>query len=203
MFIKYLFLVVIFCGLSVNTRAQQLSFKDTIASYNAQRINTNRKGVLALGTWGIANIAGSGIGYFTATKDEWKYFHEMNVLWGVVNTGIAAMGMAGVRKEMGAKLNYRQSYDRFLSNKKLYLINAGLDIAYIGAGIALTEYGSSTKSNAAIFKGFGRSFTIQGVFLLFFDNIMFASHLRYNSKWFTIMNEIRLTNTGIGFTHTF
>jgi len=156
-----------------------------------------------LGAWGIVNMAAGGIGYFTAKDDEWRYFHEMNALWGVVNTGIAAMGLAGTKKEMAAQLTYRQSYERYLSNKKLYLINAGLDVLYIGTGIALDEYGQNTKNNSALFKGFGESFVVQGVFLLCFDNVMYASYLRNNSKWYQIMSEIRVTGKGIGFVHPF
>ena len=156
-----------------------------------------------LGSWGIASIAVGSIGYFIARQDESKYFHEMNILWGVVNTGIAAMGLTGVREEMDARLNYQQSFDRFRSNKKLYLINAGLDVLYIATGVGLTEYSVNTKSDAAIYKGFGKSIAVQGVFLLLFDNVMFAAHQQSNSKWYRIMNEIHVSNAGIGFTHTF
>ena len=156
-----------------------------------------------LGSLGIASMAAGGIGYFTAKQDEWKYFHEMNALWGVVNTGIAAMGLVGVRKEMSAKLNYQQSYDRYSANKKLYLINAGFDVLYIATGVGLAEYSVNAKNDAAIYKGFGRSIALQGVFLLLFDNAMFAAHQRGNSKWLQLMNEIRVSNAGIGFIHTF
>jgi hypothetical protein len=124
-------------------------------------------------------------------------------LWGAVNTGIAAMGMLGVKREMAAKLSYRQSYDRYLSNKRLYLINAGFDVLYIGTGIALNEYGKTQTKDKAIFQGFGKSFAIQGIFLLMFDDVMFMSHARRNSKWFQIMNELRFTGNGVGFVHQF
>ena len=155
-----------------------------------------------LGSWGLISVAGGTIGYFTAKQDEWKYFHEMNVLWGVVNTGIAAMGLAGVHKEMAASMNYKQSYDRYLANKKLYLINAGLDVLYIGTGVALNEYGQKAKNSQAIYTGFGKSIAIQGIFLLLFDDVMFAAHQRYNSKWYILMSDLRFTGNSIGFIHT-
>jgi len=127
----------------------------------------------------------------------------MNFLWGVVNTGIAAMGIAGVRKETTARLNYEESYNRYLATKKLYLINAGLDVLYIGAGVGLYEYSQSAKNNQALYSGFGKSIAIQGVFLLLFDNCMIAAHLRYNSRWYVIMNELRISNSGIGISHNF
>ncbi|MFI5196350.1 MAG: DUF6992 family protein [Chitinophagales bacterium] len=183
--------------------AQEISFKDTITSYNTHRLNINKAGMKVLGLWGIANIAAGSIGYFTAKQDEWKYFHEMNVIWGMVNTGIAAMGMAGVRKELNVRLSYERSYDRYRANKKLYLVNAGLDVLYIATGVGLTEYSVNAKTDAAIYRGFGRSIAIQGVFLLLFDNVMFAAHQQSNSNWYRIMNEIHVSNAGIGFIHTF
>jgi hypothetical protein len=198
-----LIVVVVLVAFPRSLRAQELSFKDTIAAYNSQRIHTNKKGMLVLGSWGIANVAAGGLGYFTAKTGEWRYFHEMNALWGVVNAGIAGVGFAGARKELSAHLNYRQSYDRYLSNKKLYLVNACLDVVYIGTGVGLASYGSSAKSNAEICKGFGKSLVLQGVFLLLFDNVMFASHARNNARWFQIISEIRVSNAGVGVVHPF
>lgn len=196
-------MLVLLCVAAGAARGQALSFKDTVATYNSERISVNRTGMKVLGGWGLVSIAAGGVGYFTARDDEWKYFHGMNVLWGAVNTGIAAFGLAGVRKEMAAKLNYQQAYDRYRSNKRLYLINAGLDVLYIGTGIALNEYGNSAKNDAAMFKGFGKSIAIQGIVLLLFDNVMYAAHQRSNSKWFTLMSEIRFTGNSVGFIHTF
>jgi hypothetical protein len=199
---KAVVLLLFFC-IAATGYAQEIYFKDTIAAYNTKRLNTNKKGMKVLGAWGLTNIAASTVGYFTANTDEWKYFHEMNVLWGVVNTGIAGLALGGVRKEMAATLTYQQAYNRYVSTKRLYLINAGLDVLYIGTGIGLNEYGATAKKDAAIFKGFGKSLVVQGVFLLLFDNVMFASHQRQNTKWYRIMNEIRITNNGVGYIHTF
>ncbi|MCD6012173.1 MAG: hypothetical protein K0Q79_2035 [Flavipsychrobacter sp.] len=186
-----------------HAHAQEISFKDTVAVYNAQRIRTNKTGMKVLGAMGIASMVSGGVGYVTARQDEWKYFHGMNVLWGAVNTGIAFMGMSGVRKEMAAKYNYLQAYNRYLSNKKLYLINAGLDVLYIAGGVALNEYGRTAGNDKAIYQGFGKSIAIQGIALLLFDNIMFASHHRHNSKWHILMYDLRFTGNGIGFIHNF
>ncbi len=152
---------------------------------------------------GIASMAAGGAGYFAAQQEEWRYFHEMNVMWGAVNTGIALFGMAGVKKEMTAKYNYKQAYEKYTSNKKLYLINAGLDILYIAGGVGLNEYGRSAGRDKPIFQGFGKSVAIQGIALLLFDNVMFAAHHRNNSKWYILMSDLRFMGNGVGFVHTF
>jgi len=154
-------------------------------------------------SWGIANIADGGIGYFTAKQDEWKYFHEMNALWGVVNTSISAFSLRNGRREMAEKLNAQQSYAQYKASKKIYLINSGLDLVYIAAGLGLTKYAATTKNNTALFNGFGKSVVLQGTFLLIFDSFMYTSHARYDSRWVRIMDEITLGSSTIGIRHNF
>ncbi len=159
-----------------------------------------------LGGWGLANIAAGGIGYATANRDEAKYFSEMSMAWGVVNTGIAALSLINIRREMAADMGYERSYRSYKANKRLFLINAGLDVVYIGAGLGLASYSQNsklTKTDQAMYGGFGKSVVIQGVFLLLFDNIIFSAHQLDNSKWYRIMNEIRFTNKTVGFNYSF
>ena len=155
-----------------------------------------------LGLWGIASMADGGVGYFTAKQDEWKYFHEMNAVWGVVNTGVAVFGLQNSRKEMTERINYDQAYDRFKATKKLYLINAGLDVLYMATGLVLTKSAENSKNNQTILNGFGKSIVLQGAFLFVFDNFMYTSHAKYSSKWYQLMNEITLGGNGIGIRHT-
>ena len=155
-----------------------------------------------LGAWGVANIADGGIGYFMAKQDEWKYFHEMNAVWGVVNTGIAALGLANGRRERAEKINAMTAYERYKASKKIYLINSGLDVLYMATGLGLTKYAETAKQNAAIFNGFGKSIVMQGAFLFIFDNFMYTTHARYNSKWIRVMDELTVSTNGIGIRHT-
>ncbi len=201
--VKITLIIVLFFIAATAGHAQVVSFKDTLAKYNNARMYINKTGMKVLGAWGIASIAEGGIGYFTAKKDEWKYFHEMNAAWGVVNTGIAVLSLSRARKEAAARINAEDAYARYKSDKKLYLINAGLDVVYIAAGVGLAKYSENAKNNPEMWSGFGKSIVIQGVFLLIFDNVMYTTHSRYNSLWFRLMNEIHVSNTGIGVNHSF
>lgn len=199
---KYIFLVFLFL-LPHHAHAQVISFNDTVASYNRIRMKINKTGMKVLGAWGIANIAEGGIGYFTAKQDEWKCFQGMNALWGAVNTGIAAISLSAARRESKERLTFQQAYARYHASKKIYLINCGLDVVYMGAGIGLVKYSETTKNNPALFSGFGKSIALQGAFLLLFDNVMYSSHARYAPLWFRIMNEIHVSGNGVGIIHTF
>ncbi len=203
MIIRAAIFLLALCFLSLGANAQQISFKDTIAAYNLHKAHINKTGMAVLGSWGLVNIAAGGIGYFTAKQDETKYFSEMSMAWGVVNTGIAGLTMRAMKRELALKTNSEGYYRSYLTNKRIYLINAGLDVVYIGAGVGLTAYAHQSKRNQDIYSGFGKAVVVQGIFLLLFDNIMFSAHQMDNSNWYRIMNEIRFTNRTIGIEHTF
>ena len=201
MHIKYLFFISLFLVTSCSY-GQEISFKDTITTYNNKRMHVNKTGMEVLGSWGVANIVDGGVGYFTAKQDQWKYFHEMNALWGVVNTGIAALSLANGRKERAEKLNAQQAYDVYKKSKKIYLVNGGLDLVYMATGVALTKYAQNTKTNPALFTGFGKSIVMQGAFLFIFDSFMYTTHARYDGKWRRIIDEINVSTNGVGIRHT-
>jgi len=201
---KYLLLVLLLGLHAACAHAQVISFKDTIATYNLQRIRLNTTGTRVLATWGIANMAAGAIGYAAhPQEDEWKYFHAMNAGWGAVNTVIATAGMLRSRSELRNVPGADKAYKRYKNNKRLYLVNSGLDVAYIVTGIAMSRHGQNGKTtNPALYTGFGNSITLQGVALLLFDNFMYAAQLRNNSNWYRIINEIRLSGNSIGINHT-
>jgi hypothetical protein len=183
--------------------AQNISFKDTIAAYNHHRSNLNKTGMHVLGAWGLGNVGAGAAMYFASRQDETKYFGEMTALWGAVNTGIAGFSLLAMRAELHQQPNAQQAYSLYRSNKKMFLINSGLDVVYIGAGLGLTAYSKNKGRDEAMYSGFGKSVVVQGVFLLLFDYVMFSAHQMDNSKWFRIMNEIQFTNSSVGINHTF
>jgi len=49
------------------------------------------------------------------------------------------------------------------------LINAGLDVAYLGSGFLLRYLSTRYDSRSDLLKGYGNSLILQGAFLLVFD----------------------------------
>ena len=162
----------------------------------------NYTGMRVLGAWGVANIAAGGAGYFIAKNDEWKYFHAMNASWGVVNTVLSLSGLHGCRKQAAQKTDAKKAFAAYKHDKKIYLINLGFDAAYTIGGVLLVEHGNNTTDNPELYKGFGKSIAIQGVFLMVFDDLMFAAHQKYNSRWAVILDEMRFTGMGFSYAHT-
>lgn len=186
-----------FCANARQLKADSISFK----TLNQQRIETNKKGMIVLGSWAAINIISGGAGYFASNNDEWKAFHEMNVLWNIANGVIAIGGYMGAKKELAETMSCKNMLHRYEANKRLYLINAGLDVLYLGGGVLIAEHGKY-KNNSARWQGFGKSIIVQGAFLLFFDSIMYASHQNKDKQWYRLLQGLCVTNDGIGLRYT-
>ena len=204
-------LLIICLWFTINdASAQHFSLTDSVRTdslrmLNNVRIKTNRVGMITLGTWGIGNIVAGSIGYLSAQEKQYKYFGEMNVVWGVANTAIAGLGFAGTIREMNQNLNDNDMFKRYKSTKRLYLVNAGLDIMYMGIGGILIQHSNVVNSsdNPARWRGYGKSIFMQGAFLFIFDNIMYAEHTKNNKKWYRLAQGISLGNKSVGFNYKF
>lgn len=197
---SFILLGLFFCGVSYG---QGGTFKDSATVLNKARIRTNEHGMKALGAWGAVNLVSGVAGMLSAKDDEWKAFHEMNAIWGAVNGGIAIIGYAGSRKELQEQLSCSKLLQRYEGTKRLYLINAGLDVLYVGTGALLWQHGDHTSSSPAMWRGFGKSLVVQGAFLFVFDNIMYASHVKRNSQWYRLVEGLCVTNNGVGLNYKF
>ncbi len=194
---------VLYCCLQLGATAQEIHFADTIKAYNRARITTNARGASVLNVWGVANIGVGCVGYFTAKKDEWKYFHEMNAIVGAVNTTISGLAFYSVRKQAKEHPGPKAAYARYKSDKATYLSSIVIDAAMVGAGAGLVLYSADNKKSPGMYLGFGRSLVVQGVCLLAFDNIMYRAHLKYNSRWAQLLEELRFTGAGFSFNYNF
>lgn len=184
--------------------AAETSFAQT-ATYqqlNNIRISTNKTGLITLGSWGAANLAGGITGYAIAGNAEWKSFHGMNAVWGAVNGLIAVGGYLGARKEATKEYDFDEAFRKYQSSKRVYLINAGLDVLYIGTGAALMHYASKTNK-PQMWSGYGKSIAFQGIALLVFDCTMYGVHLQHNKKWHRALSGFTINSDGLGYTYHF
>ncbi len=188
-----LLLILLIPGL----RAQDMSV------LNTQRINTNKTGLLILTGWGAANLASGAVGYFINDNIERKSFHGMNAIWGITNGLIGYVGYRGAMKENSMAFDTETAAKRYRSNKRLYLINAGLDVLYISTG-AFIKYGIVThESRPDFLVGFSESFMLQGIALLVFDCAMYGLLQTQNKKWAKLASGISFTGNGIGYVYRF
>ncbi len=199
---KHILLSLCCCLFAQITFAQGYLDKDTVKNLNNLRLQTNKRGMTILSTWGTVNTVAGGVGYFTANTQEWKAFHSMNAIWGITNLGLGLMGRYGVKRELAADYSCGELLHRYEADKRLFLINGGLDFLYIGTGVFLKEQ-AKTRTNPATWNGFGNSILIQGIFLLGFDATMYFSHQSKDKRWYKLLNGLCVTGNGVGFNYTF
>ena len=171
------------------------SQKADLVKFEKLRINYSKNSMMVLGGWSAANIVVSGIATNTRNR-EMRYFHQMNVMWGGINLAIAGLGYWGARKEKVEDPTLAGVIKRQKRIEKTYLINAGLDVVYIGTGFVMNRK-SDRQKDPDKFKGYGNSFMVQGGFLLLYDAIMYSIH-RKHRKQLNGMGEKLTFNAGPG-----
>ncbi len=68
--------------------------KEALLSFNQKRLQTNKIGMLTLGSWALFNI-GTGVLASRQATGSNKHFHQMNAYWNVANLALAGFGYYG------------------------------------------------------------------------------------------------------------
>ena len=193
---KILFLSL-FLSISTITFSQNLPLQN----FNQERFNLNRKGMTVLGSWAGANLITNGILLSNSSGSD-KYFYQMNAYWSVVNGTLAGLGILGAKKNQG-NLSAFQTLEEQSSTEKTFLINTGLDAAYVMTGVYLLEKSKNSNDNQDMLKGYGQSVILQGGFLLLFDGIMYGVHRSHLKKGRAIFENLTFTGNQVGFVWRF
>ena len=128
-----------------------------------------------------------------------KAFHQMNVFWNTVNLGLAIPGYIKAKKGK-TKLSILETIEEQRKTESIFLINAGMDLAYISSGILLRNRQEQNMDKKNQFIGFGNSIILQGGFLLVFDRIAFAMHRKQAKQNLNpLLKKIEPSAQGIGF----
>jgi hypothetical protein len=190
---KFILIILVVCF----AKAAHCQSAAELNSFNRQRNNITKNGMIALGGWSAANLIYSGIatGQTTGTT---KYFHQMNVMWGGINLGFAALGYFGMKNKDG--LSLVQSLKQQAGIEKTYIFNAGLDIAYVASGLYLKERSKSRikEGNRQREKGYGESIILQGAALFLLDAVMFTAHNGHGKKLYKLIDKTKIGITGNG-----
>ena len=159
--------------IALNATAQG-SFNDSIA---LSRNRLKQNAMVVLGGCAAANIA---TGFIAAnnTVGDTKYFWRMNAYWNFVNLGLAGFGYVAAQKGFGKTYSLSGNYTAQKSIERLYLVNAGLDVAYIAGGLLLVNKGNKETivDKKDQYHGYGKSIAAQGAFLLLMDGALVLLH---------------------------
>ena len=120
---------------------------------------------MVLAGWGGANIVG-GTGLAVAGRGVTSSaFGQQSAAWGTINLAIAGVGWWRSRRASVELPRLRT----------ILLLNAALDVGYLGAGAALVASGrGQDDAHAAARRGHGAAVMVQGAALLALD-VAFAA----------------------------
>jgi hypothetical protein len=171
-----------------------------LTSINKDRQKLSREGMTFLTSWAATNIAGGTTAYFLAKDREWKYFHEMNVFWNTVNLGLGISGLLMERKSK-TDLNMDQSLKAQKRVERIFLVNSGLDLIYIGSGLAMRQM--QNAKNPERMMGYGNALILQGSFLLLFDGVEYFLHRSNGYRYKTSKLSFNFDGNSVGLSYNF
>jgi hypothetical protein len=171
--------------------------QDSLQTLNFNRNRIKNTGMQVLGSWAAANIVVGSIGW-ASTNGQTRSFHQMNTIWNVANLGVAILGYSSAQRDKNRKYTAKESLAEQKKIEKIFLVNGGLDLVYIGAGLYLNHRGNINNSDQS--KGYGKAIVLQGAFLLLFDATMYTSEKRAGNKLrnFLMRNPITFDGEKVG-----
>ncbi len=169
-------LLLVSISVSLYCTAQKID----LTRFEKERVSKQKNAMIVLAGWSVANIVVSGIATDTRNK-EVRYFHQMNVMWGGINLAIAGLGYWGASREKIDNPTLESVLKHQNKTEKTFLLNAGLDVVYIGGGLLMNKTSDNQKVPER-FKGYGNSIMLQGGFLLLFDAVNYAIHRKHGKK---------------------
>jgi hypothetical protein len=202
MFIKKWGFITLCILVSNGVLAQSNVELDTVYKLNAnffwqKNLQLQKTNMYVLASWAGVNIIQSAIGTTNATGSS-EHFFRMNIYWNVVNAGVAAAGLYGVKKKIAKQISLTEIYTEQQKLEKILLFNTGLDVGYVFAGLYLNEKGKRTNNLQS--QGFGNSLLLQGSFLLVFDVIQYFLYRQQGKQVDNLFKNAAFTvnNNGIG-----
>ena len=136
-----------------------------IGSLSAAPIGPEKVAMPTLATWGALSLLGGTSFAIWQTNETLKSFGIMTAGWGAVNLAIAGFALFGPASTSSES-----------SQSTVYLINAALDVLYMGAGAWMWVGGKNSADRQALWQGFGIALVSQGAFLLIFDAVLAGLH---------------------------
>jgi len=165
-----------------------------LAAFATGRTRLDQRGLAVLGGWAVGNLLVSGI-TTGQTDGSAHYFHQMNIGWGAVNLVLAGTGYLAARRATDQPSADRVGNVRAqLRTENLYLLNAGLDVAYLATGLYLLEKSRNPTATGSSdrWRGYGQSLLLQGGFLLLFDGFQYATHHRHGQSLYPLLSRVSI-----------
>jgi len=153
--------------------------QDSLKVLNYDREHIKKTGMEVLGSWAVAHIAVGTI-ESNRTTGSAHYLYQMDALWNIVNLGAAVSGYISATNNSNKSFSAADALLEQRKIEKIFLINGGLDLVYMGGGVYLNHRGNADNSDKL--RGYGSSIILQGAFLFLFDATMYTSERNNGNK---------------------
>lgn len=180
--------------MSVFTSHAQVSSVD---DWNRERLTKERMAMNVLLTWGSVNLAAGVVGSISAEDNQiTNTFSAVTLSFGAVNTTLGLLGIRRTDKHIKSLPSLADGYSDLRKTRNILLVNAGLDVGYVVAGLLLQDRSLGRNSNIDRRRGFGYGLIVQGGALLIFDSV---------TAWALSRSEIHISpvftpdGAGLGF----
>jgi hypothetical protein len=121
--------------------------------------------------WGVgSSLAGALLAVMPS--DYWRQFGVQAATWGAIDAALAMAGRrdALLKAERSFAGDISEAQERAAAEgfRRILLVNAGLDVLYIAAGLATAARNAERPGR----RGLGHGIAAQGLFLLVFDGLL-------------------------------
>jgi hypothetical protein len=130
-----------------------------------------RRALLPLLRWGVgSSLAGCALALLPSAY--WRQFGVQAATWGAIDAALAVAGRrdALLKAERSFAGDISEGQERAAAEllRRILLVNAGLDVVYIVAGMATASRYADRPGR----RGLGHGIALQGLFLLIFDSLL-------------------------------
>jgi hypothetical protein len=126
-------------------------------------VRDQRNQMTVLGAFALGSIA-AGVPMITSSQPEIRAAGVQNLAWGAIDGAIALVALSATNNlatEQGSAAHWA---DERATSRRIFAINAGLDVLYVATGALLLALGKTD-----VLRGTGGAVLAQGGFLLAFD----------------------------------
>lgn len=160
-----------------------------LQALHQDRLDLIKGAGLGLAAWAMGNIVISSLNLTKASRSK-RYFHQMNIIWNIVNLAIAGYGLFVSTTTNDVALTLAQEVREHFLVEQLLLLNTGLNVAYLMTGFYLKERSGRAMKPERL-TGYGNSLVLQGSFLLLFDLVFFFLLHSHSGQLYQLLTGLR------------